>query len=527
MSFKSFQNKSKFFYAIQVIFILWIIALVGFAILGLRNVDFFDYLNRDYVTSDYSIDIPVIRYIFEPIIGITYNFTIMDYYFPLLLIGGYLLYRIIYLIAKKTERIHSEKFKLLMHSFREFFKFVAMVGLIAVAFVVSYYLIGLLTVGTFIKYSIIGTIEIVALVSGIIILAKLGYILYKFYHPHLQFNIQKKLRERKQYNKYLSKTGRELGYFFCFVFLLLVGTIILKTTKFPLSQIETEKNEGEILLDFHAHTTFSDGWLSPEERVRWYIDQGIDVAAITDHQTTAGAKKAKEFVEANNLPLKIIIGQEYTTSYGIHLNIYGIEEDIVPIEFKDETDDLALTTENMIKYVKKNGGYVIVNHYNARENENGGLGAPYNYTQLKEWGVDGFEIINSGNLYPPEIKRFCLENDLICVATTDVHQNVDITGFMKIKLDDPDDVNVDSIFDSLQENEHESVQIRRYDKIVNFQDPLENFEEIENFMNYILQLDTFQYVSWILWSILGYLFVHYSYVKIRNFDLELLKKKML
>ncbi|MFO8019899.1 MAG: hypothetical protein R6U96_14840 [Promethearchaeia archaeon] len=526
MSLKSLQNKNKVFIILKGLIIVWILVLVLLALLGLHDVTFFNYLTNESAGGKYTIQIPLVRYIFEPIIAIAFYLTVRDYYFPLVLIGGYLIYRISYLVTKRKKR-HSEKFKLLTHSFREFFKFTAIVGIIVVGVLVTYYFSGLVIVGSFIKYSIISLIEVVSIISVIAILIKLGQILYKFYHPHLRFNIRKKLSSRKQYNKYLSITRRELGYFFCFLFLLVTVNILLLTTLFPLGKIETEKEDNEILVDFHSHTTLSDGWLSPEERVRWYLDQGIDVAAISDHQTTDGGKKASKFVQENDLPLKIIIAQEYTTSYGIHLNIYGIEEDIVPIEYESESDELALSTEDMIKYVKEKGGYIIVNHYNAEKNENGGWGTPYNFTQLKEWGVDGFEIINSGNLYPERIKEFCLENDLICIAATDVHSNGELTGFMKVKLNDPNNPTVDQLFGGLQNNEHQAIQIRRYGEIVKFPEPLDIFEEIEKFANYILQLDIFQYLSWILWSFFGYALFHYAYLKIRKYDIELLRKKVL
>lgn len=41
-------------------------------------------------------------------------------------------------------------------------------------------------------------------------------------------------------------------------------------------------------IDLHTHSTASDGTLSPEELVRAAADAGLDVVAITDHDTTAG-----------------------------------------------------------------------------------------------------------------------------------------------------------------------------------------------------------------------------------------------
>ncbi|WP_433389680.1 PHP domain-containing protein [Micromonospora sp. KLBMP9576] len=41
-------------------------------------------------------------------------------------------------------------------------------------------------------------------------------------------------------------------------------------------------------IDLHAHSTASDGTLSPAELVRAAAESGLDVVAITDHDTTAG-----------------------------------------------------------------------------------------------------------------------------------------------------------------------------------------------------------------------------------------------
>ncbi|MET7750567.1 PHP domain-containing protein [Micromonospora sp. NPDC005367] len=41
-------------------------------------------------------------------------------------------------------------------------------------------------------------------------------------------------------------------------------------------------------IDLHAHSTASDGTLSPAELVRAAAEAGLDVVAITDHDTTAG-----------------------------------------------------------------------------------------------------------------------------------------------------------------------------------------------------------------------------------------------
>ncbi|BCL15506.1 PHP domain-containing protein [Micromonospora sagamiensis] len=46
-------------------------------------------------------------------------------------------------------------------------------------------------------------------------------------------------------------------------------------------------------IDLHTHSTASDGTLTPAELVRAAADAGLDVVAITDHDTTAGWEPAR------------------------------------------------------------------------------------------------------------------------------------------------------------------------------------------------------------------------------------------
>ena len=56
-------------------------------------------------------------------------------------------------------------------------------------------------------------------------------------------------------------------------------------------------------LDLHVHTTASDGRSSPAEVVRLAADGGLDVLAITDHDTVAGIPAALEAVANTSLQL--------------------------------------------------------------------------------------------------------------------------------------------------------------------------------------------------------------------------------
>jgi predicted metal-dependent phosphoesterase TrpH len=74
-------------------------------------------------------------------------------------------------------------------------------------------------------------------------------------------------------------------------------------------------------IDLHTHSTASDGTLSPAELVRAAAESGLDVVAITDHDTTAGWKPALRALPAG---LSLIRGAEISCRW------YG-EEPAVPL----------------------------------------------------------------------------------------------------------------------------------------------------------------------------------------------------
>ena len=66
-------------------------------------------------------------------------------------------------------------------------------------------------------------------------------------------------------------------------------------------------------LDLHVHTTASDGSLSPAEVVGLAADGGLDVLAITDHDTVAGIPAAMD--AAAKTALRLIPGIEVSSTH--------------------------------------------------------------------------------------------------------------------------------------------------------------------------------------------------------------------
>ncbi|MDU8923961.1 PHP domain-containing protein [Pasteurellaceae bacterium LIM206] len=79
--------------------------------------------------------------------------------------------------------------------------------------------------------------------------------------------------------------------------------------------------------DLHCHSTASDGVLSPSEVVRRAYEQGVNVLALTDHDTIAGLAEARN--QAVALGIGFINGVEISTQWenrGIHIVGLGFDE---------------------------------------------------------------------------------------------------------------------------------------------------------------------------------------------------------
>ncbi|WP_144206824.1 RNase RNM [Shewanella donghaensis] len=84
-----------------------------------------------------------------------------------------------------------------------------------------------------------------------------------------------------------------------------------------------------LLADLHSHTTASDGVLSPAELVERAIDKGVQMFAITDHDTVDGLSEAHEFNNKHTTPLKLINGVEISTRWNnFDIHIVGLNMDI-------------------------------------------------------------------------------------------------------------------------------------------------------------------------------------------------------
>ena len=79
--------------------------------------------------------------------------------------------------------------------------------------------------------------------------------------------------------------------------------------------------------DLHAHSTASDGVLSPAELMRRASGNGVRVIALTDHDTLEGLAEAR--AEADRLGMRFVPGVEISVTWGgrtVHIVGLGVDE---------------------------------------------------------------------------------------------------------------------------------------------------------------------------------------------------------
>jgi predicted metal-dependent phosphoesterase TrpH len=80
--------------------------------------------------------------------------------------------------------------------------------------------------------------------------------------------------------------------------------------------------------DLHSHSTASDGTLTPSELVTHAIGQGVDVLALTDHDTTEGLAEAARAAAGQGLEL--VNGVEISVTWSrmtVHVVGLGVDPD--------------------------------------------------------------------------------------------------------------------------------------------------------------------------------------------------------
>jgi hypothetical protein len=107
-----------------------------------------------------------------------------------------------------------------------------------------------------------------------------------------------------------------------------------------------------VLADPHCHTLASDGMVTPAELVDAAVKAGLDLIAITDHDTMAAAREVRERGEAAGIT--VVMGQETTTAWPAQTHILGW--------FLEKPIKRSMSVADTVSAIHGQGGLVIIPH---------------------------------------------------------------------------------------------------------------------------------------------------------------------
>ncbi|MFD4923463.1 PHP domain-containing protein [Streptomyces goshikiensis] len=144
-------------------------------------------------------------------------------------------------------------------------------------------------------------------------------------------------------------------------------------------------------IDLHAHSTASDGTDSPAELVRNAAAAGLDVVALTDHDTVGGYAEAIAALQGIPAGLTLVTGAELSCrldGIGLHMLAYLFDPDEPELARERELvrDDRVPRARAMVAKLRDLGVDITWEHV-ARIAGDGSVGRPHIATALVELGV--------------------------------------------------------------------------------------------------------------------------------------------
>ncbi len=203
-------------------------------------------------------------------------------------------------------------------------------------------------------------------------------------------------------------------------------------------------------IDIHTHSSYSDGYNTPKEMVKYAKKIGLDGIAITDHNEIKGSLNAMKYASDD---FKVIPGIEVSAKEG-HIICLGIEEVFETYTPADE----------VIERVHELGGVAIAAHpYDRFRRGVGDL--------IFKLDFDAVELYNGHTLLTYKSTKDIIEKiELPVTGGSDAHIAEDI-GCVFIEVDD----------DIINSIKHGNVKV-----VSN----IKRFRIIKNFLKYRLRLNS-------------------------------------
>jgi predicted metal-dependent phosphoesterase TrpH len=143
-------------------------------------------------------------------------------------------------------------------------------------------------------------------------------------------------------------------------------------------------------IDLHTHSTRSDGTFEPAEIVRRAADLGLEVVALTDHDTTAGLDEA--LAAGREIGVEVVPGVEFSAEYdgtSVHVLCYWMDpmNDELQAELSRLRDSRFRRGEMMVEKLQE-------------------LGYPVSFERVRE-------IAGGGNIVRPHVAQAMVEAGIV------------------------------------------------------------------------------------------------------------------
>jgi predicted metal-dependent phosphoesterase TrpH len=140
-----------------------------------------------------------------------------------------------------------------------------------------------------------------------------------------------------------------------------------------------------VLIDLHTHSNASDGTDSPSELIDKAISKGLDVIALTDHDTVAGWDEAITALQnhESNSKLELVLGSEVSCqdSDGTSIHMLGLlfDPNFTPLisEFEKTRENRVTRMSRIISRLNEAGIEITIEEVNAQKRGDATLGRPH------------------------------------------------------------------------------------------------------------------------------------------------------
>ncbi len=140
-----------------------------------------------------------------------------------------------------------------------------------------------------------------------------------------------------------------------------------------------------MLIDLHTHSNASDGTDSPSELIDKAISKGLDLIALTDHDTVGGWDEATTALKKHesNSKLKLVLGSEVSCQGedGTSIHMLGLlfDPNYTPLisEFEKTRENRVTRMSRIISRLNEAGIEITIEEVNAQKRGDATLGRPH------------------------------------------------------------------------------------------------------------------------------------------------------